>query len=60
MAQNFSGGESMLDLTIAYSLIYPQDVNFFSVDDSYWSSDQYEYGFFDTLLDAIDGVSGNP
>lgn len=33
-----AGIEALLDITIAYELIYPQVVNIFSVDDTYWST----------------------
>lgn len=51
----------MLDLTIAYSLIYPQKVNYIDVDDDYYQNQNYYYykGFGDTLLDALDGVSNH-
>jgi len=33
-----AGVEALLDITIAYELIYPQVVNVFSVDDTYYST----------------------
>jgi len=30
--------EALLDITIAYEIIYPQVVNVFSVDDTYYST----------------------
>lgn len=39
--QNVSGGEAMLDLDIAYSLIYPQVVNYIPVDDEYYQTNYY-------------------
>lgn len=53
---SLDGGEAMLDITIAYSLIYPQEINFIDVDDSYYQENYYYKGFGDTLLDALDGV----
>jgi tripeptidyl-peptidase-1 len=47
------GGEALLDITIAYELIYPQVVNVFSVDDPYEAENTS--GFMDTWLDAVDG-----
>lgn len=55
--QNVSGGEAMLDLEIAYSLIYPQQINYIPVDDEYYQTNYYYKGFGDTILDALDGVS---
>jgi len=36
--QNVSGGEAMLDLDIAYSIIYPQKINYIPVDDEYYET----------------------
>lgn len=47
----------MLDITLAFGLVYPASINFYSVDDPYWSYNAY--GFLDTMFDAIDGVSEN-
>lgn len=46
-----SGGEAMLDFTIAYALTYPQTIEYFSVD----NSERGKEGFLDTLLDSMDG-----
>ena len=49
-------GESDLDITMAYSLIYPQGVTVYQVDDIPYST--YEVptkGFLNTFLDAVDG-----
>jgi len=54
------GVEALLDITIAYELIYPQAISLFSVDDPYYSTDPTAYGFMDTTLDALDGVSISP
>ena len=53
---DLDGAESMLDLTIAYALIYPQKINYIEVDDAYYEDNYYYDGFGDTLLDALDGV----
>jgi tripeptidyl-peptidase-1 len=45
----------MLDLDIAYSIIYPQTINYIPVDDMYYQTNYYYKGFGDTLLDALDG-----
>lgn len=39
--QNVSGGEAMLDLDIAYALIYPQKINYIPVDDEYYQTNYY-------------------
>lgn len=54
-SQADTGVEAQLDLTLAYGLTYPASINFYSVDDPYWSYNAY--GFMDTTLDALDGVS---
>ena len=51
MSQAQSGGEAMLDFTIAYALTYPQTIEYFSVD----NSERHKNGFLDTLLDSMDG-----
>lgn len=48
-----NGGESDLDLTIAYSIIYPQKVTLYQVDDAYEAVSTE--GFLDTFFDALDG-----
>lgn len=53
VAQKYGGGESMLDLTVIYSFVWPQTVKLFQVDDPYWA--YYAVGFGDTFLDALDG-----
>jgi tripeptidyl-peptidase-1 len=45
------GGESAIDMTIALSLIYPQTLTLYQSDNSNTA------GFFNTFLDALDGVS---
>ena len=45
----------MLDMSIIYSLIYPQTIELFQVDDTYEA--ERTAGFGDTFLDALDGVS---
>jgi len=61
VAQTFNvseaGGESMLDLELAYPIVYPQTITVWNVDDlkyQTWANDTYTWGF-NTLLDAIDG-----
>jgi hypothetical protein len=39
--QNVSGGEAMLDLDIAYSIIYPQKINYIPVDDMFYQTQYY-------------------
>jgi tripeptidyl-peptidase-1 len=46
-----AGGESDLDMAIGLSLIYPQNLTLFQSDYS------NSAGFFNTFLDALDGVS---
>ncbi|KAK3678498.1 hypothetical protein LTR78_001795 [Recurvomyces mirabilis] len=48
-------GESDIDMDMSYSLIYPQDVVLYQVDDSFYSADYNLTGFFNTFLDALDG-----
>ena len=59
IAPNISaaGEEALLDLEMAYPIVYPQTITFWDVDDihyQYWLNDTYTWGF-NTLLDAIDG-----
>lgn len=57
-----AGGESELDLQLAYPIVYPQKITVFNVDDLFyqnWANDTYSWGF-NTFLDAIDGVSPSP
>jgi tripeptidyl-peptidase-1 len=50
-----AGAESLLDLSLAFPLVYPQKIELFQVDDDP-TENNYEYGgFFNTFLDAIDG-----
>ncbi|KAK9412956.1 putative Peptidase S53 domain-containing protein [Seiridium unicorne] len=54
---SLAGGESMLDLQLAYPIVYPQTITVLNVDDIHyqtWENDTYTWGF-NTLLDAIDG-----
>lgn len=56
VSQKNAGAEALLDIVIAYELIYPQTVNVFSADDTYYATeDPNAYGFMDTTLDALDG-----
>ena len=51
-----NGGESDIDIDLAYSLVYPQSVTVFQVDDLPNSSGQTnKTGFLNTFLDAVDG-----
>lgn len=56
--QNDLGGESDLDFELAYPIIYPQKITLFQTDDYNYATEEYSeyFGFFNTLLDAIDGV----
>jgi tripeptidyl-peptidase I len=52
-----AGGESDLDFELAFPIIYPQTITLFQTDDSnYASDDTPTAGFFNTFLDALDGV----
>ena len=50
-------GESVVDLDLAYSLIYPQKITVYQVDDDLQQTKHYKtaHGLFNTFLDAIDG-----
>ncbi|OKL62622.1 hypothetical protein UA08_01245 [Talaromyces atroroseus] len=48
-----AGGESMLDFSIAYPLLYPQNITLFQVYDDYTAAETY--GIFNQFLDALDG-----
>lgn len=51
-----NGGESDIDIDLAISLIYPQSVTVYQVDDLPTSSGEREYaGFLNTFFDSIDG-----
>lgn len=51
-----NGGESDIDIELAYSLIYPQKVTVYQVDDLPNSSGETDKpGFLNTFLDSIDG-----
>ncbi|KAK5129907.1 hypothetical protein LTR08_002708 [Meristemomyces frigidus] len=51
-----NGGESDIDIELAYSLIYPQQVTVYEVDDLPNSSEETGItGFLNTFLDSIDG-----
>ncbi|KAH7321462.1 putative protease S8 tripeptidyl peptidase I, partial [Rhexocercosporidium sp. MPI-PUGE-AT-0058] len=51
----FGGGESALDLELAYPLIWPQAVTLYQTDDWYWTGWSSAIGGFNTFLDALDG-----
>lgn len=44
----------MLDIQVAYSIVWPQRVRVFGVDDAYYQNST-PIGLFNTFLDAIDG-----
>ena len=52
-----AGGETILDLTIAYSLVYPQTVTVFQSQGTAQQNSTYydDYAGYEALLDAIDG-----
>ncbi|KAG0647548.1 Aorsin [Hyphodiscus hymeniophilus] len=51
-----NGGESDIDIELAYALIYPQTVTVYQADDLPNSSGETgKNGFLNTFLDAIDG-----
>ncbi|EFW99720.1 protease s8 tripeptidyl peptidase [Grosmannia clavigera kw1407] len=52
-----AGGESLLDFTIAYPIIYPQNITLYQTDDDYYANNGNgsSTGLFNTFLDAIDG-----
>jgi tripeptidyl-peptidase I len=55
-----NGGESDVDLNIAYSIIYPQTVTLYQTDDAILAAESLNGtldGFLNTFLDALDGVS---
>lgn len=51
-------GESNLDFSLAFPIVYPQNITLFQTDDQYWSA--FGQGLFNTFLDAIDGVCHCP
>ncbi|KAI1424911.1 protease s8 tripeptidyl peptidase [Xylaria sp. FL1777] len=51
----FYGGESGLDFTIAYPIIFPQTITLYQTDDEYYAYYTGSRGIFNTFLDAIDG-----
>jgi tripeptidyl-peptidase-1 len=52
-AQN--GGESDIDIDIVQSLVWPQSMMLYQVDDIYYSTQSSLAGFLNTFLDALDG-----
>lgn len=53
-----AGGESDLDFELAYPIVYPQNITLYQTDDLLYAlTSNYTSGFFNTFLDAIDGVS---
>lgn len=53
-----AGAESDLDFQLAYPIVYPQTITLYQTDDYDYASGEVETdGFFNTFLDAVDGVS---
>ncbi|CAG7929585.1 unnamed protein product [Penicillium olsonii] len=51
-----NGGESNIDIDMAYALIYPQSVTLYQVDDQIYEPIEVETtNLFNTFLDALDG-----
>lgn len=53
-----AGGESDLDFTLIYPLIYPQTITLYQTDDPIYAEESLNgtlNGFLDTFLDALDG-----
>lgn len=48
-------GESDIDIDIVQSLIWPQSMLLYQVDDIYYSTQSNTSGFLNTFLDALDG-----
>lgn len=57
MTLSEAGGESSLDLQLAYPLIWPQQITLFQTDDINYSTGNgtNSTGFYNSWLDAIDG-----
>lgn len=54
----YAAGEFSLDVELAYPIVYPQKITLFPTDDTYYvENSSYDSGFFNTFLDALDGVS---
>lgn len=54
-------GESDIDIDMAYSLIYPQSVTLYQVDDQLYEPEEVATtNLFNTFLDALDGVPPPP
>ncbi|KAI0896255.1 Pro-kumamolisin, activation domain-containing protein [Annulohypoxylon nitens] len=50
------GIESLLDLTLAIPLLYPQKTSIYQVDDNYYANGSFDHkGLFNNFLDALDG-----
>lgn len=56
-AVQYAGGEMILELTIAYSIIYPQTATVFQAQGTAKQNNTYhqDYAGYEALLDAIDG-----
>ncbi|OKL57999.1 Aorsin [Talaromyces atroroseus] len=48
-------GESNLDFSLAYPIVYPQNITLYQVDDTYYAEVGSGGGRFNTFLDALDG-----
>ncbi|KXJ85420.1 protease S8 tripeptidyl peptidase I [Microdochium bolleyi] len=55
-ASDYVGGEALIDVDLATSLIYPQTVTLYQVDDNIYAlQDLKTTNLFNTFLDALDG-----
>ncbi|KAJ5896113.1 Aorsin [Penicillium subrubescens] len=55
-SSSLNGGESDIDIDLAYSLIYPQSVTLYQVDDQLYEPEEVATtNLFNTFLDALDG-----
>ncbi|KAK0634553.1 peptidase S8/S53 domain-containing protein [Bombardia bombarda] len=57
---SFEGSESLMDFTLAYPIIYPQNITLYQTDDQEFAvvevgAANTSIGFFNTFFDAIDG-----
>lgn len=53
-----NGGESDIDIDMAFALLYPQTVTLYQVDDQIYEPEEVATtNLFNTFLDALDGVS---
>ncbi|OQD85399.1 hypothetical protein PENANT_c010G10600 [Penicillium antarcticum] len=55
-SSSLNGGESDIDIDMAYALIYPQTVTLYQVDDQLYEPEEVATtNLFNTFLDALDG-----